>query len=210
MNIDTARASLRRSRVVAIIRGTYTREQILAVSDALQAGGVTAMEVTLNSADALSHIRSLAAHAGDRMIIGAGTVRTPTHVAQAIDAGAQFLISPGFDPASVTRSLEAGVLHLPGVFTASEAQAASAMGCRMLKLFPCDTLSPVYLKALRAPLEDVEFVPTGGVNASNIADWKRAGAAAVAAGSSLVSGAGQSMSELTARAKAMRDAWEQA
>lgn len=208
MDIDTARSSLKQSRVIAIIRGTYTREQILAIADALQAGGVTAMEVTLNSDHAMNHIHALRDHVGERMIIGAGTVRTPTQVDDAIAAGAQFLISPGFDPASVARSLEAGVLHLPGVLTPTEAQSASAMGCRMLKLFPCDTLTPTYLKALRAPLDDVEFVPTGGVSASNIADWKHAGAVAVAAGSSLVSKAGQSMAELTTRARAMRDAWE--
>jgi len=207
---DHTAEQIRSSRVIAIVRGTFDSRQILSVAQALRDGGVTAMEVTLNSESALEHIAMLHQEIGHAMLIGAGTVRTPEQVDRAVAAGAQFLISPGFDPASVERSTASGVLHLPGVFTPSEAQQAAAMGCKLLKLFPCDTLTPDYLKALRAPLNDIEFVPTGGIGARNIAAWKRAGAFAVAVGSSLVSGPTQPLDEITLRCKTMRDAWEAA
>src|SRR5690606_18551538 len=118
--------------------------------------------------------------------------------------------SPGFDPASVMHSQAIGVLHLPGVFTPSEAMAAAAAGCRLLKLFPCDIVGPAYLKALRAPLDDIGFVPTGGVSAANAAAWRSAGAAAVAVGSSLVAGPDQPSDALLAAARAMVEAWQNA
>ena len=209
-NIDNAEATIRRGGIVAIVRGKYEQSKILAIADTLAAAGVTAMEVTLNSANAREHIAALRRHVGDRMLIGAGTVRTPQQVDESIATGAQFLVSPGFCPDSVVRSLKADVLHLPGVFTATEAQQAASMGCRMLKLFPADTMGPAYLKALRAPFDDVNFVPTGGVNAANIGDWRRAGAVAVAAGSTLISGPDQSIEDLAQRAAAMRRGWEEA
>jgi len=167
VNKSTITESITRVRsggIIAIIRGRFTSPQVLTIADALATAGVTAMEVTLNSPDALTHITALQDQFGSRLLIGAGTVRNVEHVSAAIAAGAMFLISPGFDPASVAAAVKADVLHLPGVYTATEAQQAASAGARMLKLFPCDTLSPTYLKALRAPLDDVDFVPTGGVS----------------------------------------------
>lgn len=209
-NIEASIARVRAGGIVAIVRGTFSTEQILAIGDTLADAGITAMEVTLNSPGAPDHIAALRRRVGDRMLVGAGTVRTPKQVDESIAAGAQFLVSPGFDPDSVAKSLKADVLHLPGVFTPTEAQQAAGMGCRLLKLFPADTLGPTYLRAVRAPLDDVDFVPTGGVNVANIADWRRAGAAAVAAGSTLISGPNQPITELAQRAAAMRRAWEEA
>ncbi len=210
LHIEDATNRFRSCGVVAIIRGKFSCKQVLSIAEGLLAGGLTAMEVTLNSDAATDHIAMLRRHFGDRMLIGAGTVRTPQHVDISLAAGAQFLISPGFDPASVARSREAGALHLPGVFTATEAQAAANAGCHLLKLFPCDAVGPGYLKALRAPFDDVDFCPTGGITADNMATWRNAGAVAVAAGSSLVSGPNQSTAEVTTRATAMRRAWEAA
>jgi Entner-Doudoroff aldolase len=207
-NIVEASDRIRQGGVVAIIRGTFTTKYVLTIADAMASAGLAAMEVTLNSPDAIAHIKALIDHAGGKLLIGAGTVRNPADVDKAIAAGAQFLISPGFDPASVLRSQEKGVLHLPGVYTASEAQQAFNLGCRMQKLFPADQLNPAYLKALRAPLHDIDFVPTGGVGVANIAAWRAAGAAAVAVGTSLVASADQTPDDLLARAKALRQAWE--
>ena len=92
------------------------------------------------------------------------------------------MVSPNFDHETVSFTLGKGLLHLPGVFTATEAQTAFAAGCRMLKLFPMETGGPAYLKALRAPLNDIEFVPTGGVSLENIAEYARAGAVATGLG----------------------------
>jgi Entner-Doudoroff aldolase len=176
----------------------------------LVAAGVDVMEVTLNSTDALAAIAQLRKHLGGQMWVGAGTVRTSAQVETAVGAGAQFIVSPNFDPASVAASQTKGILHLPGVFTASEVQAAFAAGCRMVKLFPADLLGPAYLKALRAPLDDVEFVPTGGLAADNLPDYVRAGAVAVGVGSALIAGPQQSLDEIRTRAAQLRAAWERA
>jgi 2-dehydro-3-deoxyphosphogluconate aldolase/(4S)-4-hydroxy-2-oxoglutarate aldolase len=208
LTIDQTAARIRSGGVVAIIRGKFTTQYVLTIADAMAEAGLAAMEVTLNSPDAAAHIAAAAKHVGDRLLVGAGTVRTPGDVDTAIAAGAQFLISPGFDPDSVKRSREKGMLHLPGVYTASEAQQAFNLGCRMQKLFPADQISPAYLKALRAPLHDIDFVPTGGVGVDNIAAWRKAGAAAVAVGTSLVASADHTPEELLNRAEALSAAWK--
>jgi 2-dehydro-3-deoxyphosphogluconate aldolase/(4S)-4-hydroxy-2-oxoglutarate aldolase len=129
----------------------------------------------------------------------------------ACEAGAQFLVSPNFDYDTVSFARMNDLLHLPGVFTTTEAQIAFAAGCRMLKLFPMEALAsgPAYLKALRAPLNDIDFVPTGGISLENIADYARAGAVAVGLGSKLVLNREQTSKDLTERAQALRQAWEQ-
>jgi len=209
-SIEAAAERFRAGGVLAIIRGRFEAAALLAIAGALRDAGLTAMEVTLNSPGAADHIAALRAQFGTSMLIGAGTVRTAAQVDEAIAAGAEFLVSPGFDAASVVRSRAAGVLHLPGVLTPSEAQQAAIAGCRMLKLFPADAFGPGYLKSIRAPLDDVDFVPTGGVTADNIAAWRSAGAVAVAAGSTLIRGPDQPIDEVFARATAMRQAWESA
>lgn len=202
--------ALRQAGLIAIFRGAFTREQLLELADALVAGGVTALELTLNSADALSHLPRLKRHLGSRALVGAGTVRAASEVDAALDAGAAFLIAPTFDPASVTRAHARGALLLPGVFTASEAQAAWAAGCPLVKLFPADALGPSYLKALRAPLDDIGFVPTGGIQVDNLSAYVGAGAVAFGVGSALVAGPEQSPDDLSVRARRFTLALRQA
>jgi 2-dehydro-3-deoxyphosphogluconate aldolase/(4S)-4-hydroxy-2-oxoglutarate aldolase len=208
--IELATQQIKQAGVIAILRGDFTLEDMLRLGDALLSGGVTVMEVTLNSPAALPSLPLLRKHFGSNMLVGAGTVRDAGAARRAIAAGAQFLVSPNFDADSVQHSLGMDILHLPGVLTPTEVQSAFAAGCRMLKLFPCDALGPAYLKALRAPLDDVDFVPTGGVTLDNISDYARAGAAAVGLGSSLIAGPSQSAAELAARAAALKQAWEAA
>jgi Entner-Doudoroff aldolase len=207
---DETRELIRQGGIIAILRGDFAVDDMLRLAEALLAGGVNLLEVTLNSKQALAALPALRRTLGAHMLIGAGTVRWATQVQPALDAGAQFLVSPNFDPDTVLRARSAGLLHLPGVFTPTEAQTAFAAGCTMLKLFPSDAVGPAYLKALRAPLDDVEFVPTGGVSLENIAAYARAGAAAVGLGSQLVAGRGQGSAELKARAAALRAAWQEA
>ncbi|CAG0975607.1 partial 2-dehydro-3-deoxyphosphogluconate aldolase / (4S)-4-hydroxy-2-oxoglutarate aldolase, partial [Anaerolineae bacterium] len=138
---------------------------------------------------------------------GAGTIRRVAHVDEALALGAQFIVSPNFDPASVARSQAANVLHLPGVATPTEAETAFAAGCAMLKLFPADVLGgPTYLKAIRAPLDDIAFVPTGGIEPGNAGLYRRAGAAALGLGGSLVS-RNWTPETLASRARALVDSW---
>lgn len=196
-----AEALIREAGIVAIIRGDYSVGRLLEMAAALEEGGVRVMEVTLNSSGAIEAIGALRGRSDRGTLVGAGTVRTPGDVGRALEAGAQFLVSPGVHPESIASSHEAGVLHLPGVFTATEAQLAHSLGCRMVKLFPAAAGGPGYLKALRAPLDDVDFVPTGGVSPENAADYLRAGAAALGVGSELVDGPRGDLGELTARAR---------
>ena len=199
VSAEDAACRMREVGIIAIVRGDYSLSQLRDIADVLEEGGVGVMEVTLNSTSALECIAALRSFAGNRLLVGAGTVRTPEDVDRALEAGAQFLVSPNFDPESAFCAIDAGVLHLPGVFTASEAQQALRAGCRMQKLFPAGQLGPSYLEALRAPLGDIEFVPTGGIDAGNVAAFVRAGAVALGIGSALVAGPRQDLSALRQR-----------
>lgn len=201
---------IRAQGLVAIIRGNFTRQQILAIGEVLLAAGTPVMEVTLNTTDALGAIAALRQQFGDQLIVGAGTVRTAEQLQQTVAAGAQFTVAPNLDLATVDQAHQHDLLHLPGVFTPTEVQTAFVAGCRMVKLFPSEIVGPRYLKALRAPLDDVDLVPTGGITPENIADYVRAGAAAAGIGSALVTGPNQSLDDLAARARALRSAWNAA
>lgn len=201
---------LKQAGVIAIVRGDFSGEHILEAAGALRSANVSAIEVTLNTPGVFDAIAQLCRAFDDTLLVGIGTVRTRAQAEHAIAAGARFLVSPNFDAATVAYTHAQDILHLPGVFTATEAQTAFAAGCHMVKLFPADMLGPAYLQALRAPLDDIEFVPTGGISAQNIPEYARAGAAAVGVGSALLTGNAQSAEEIFARGTALRAAWEQA
>ena len=184
--------------LISIVRGGFSVKETLQLAEALLAGGVKIAEVTLNSAHALEAIPELQRQFGLDLLVGAGTVRSAEDVTKAVDAGASFLIAPCLDLPSVEVAAQQDVLLLPGIFTASEAQAAFAAGCSTVKLFPADTGGPAYLKALRAPLEHIDFVPTGGVTAETLADFHRAGAVAFGVGSALVQNVEVTKEELQA------------
>ncbi|HKY54689.1 MAG TPA: bifunctional 4-hydroxy-2-oxoglutarate aldolase/2-dehydro-3-deoxy-phosphogluconate aldolase [Anaerolineales bacterium] len=210
-SIEVASEKIKQTGIIAILRGDFSVDDMIRVGEALIAGTVRIMEVTLNSPSAITALPELRKHFGEEMLIGAGTVRNEFQARAARDMGAQFLVSPNFNSETVTFARTNGMLHLPGVFTATEAQTAFAAGCRILKLFPMEGLisGPAYLKAIRAPLHDIEFVPTGGVSVENIEAYARAGAVAVGLGSKLVLNRDQSSIDLTSRARALRQAWEQ-
>ena len=207
--IEITSQKIKQCGIIAILRGDFSVDETLRIGDALLAGMVRVMEVTLNSPSALIALPQLRNHFGNEMSVGAGTVRDVNQAQAALDAGAEFLVSPNFDRETFAFTLKKNLLHLPGVFTATEAQTAFAAGCKMLKLFPMEVGGPAYLKALRAPLNDIDFVPTGGISLDNIAEYARAGAVAVGLGSKLVDRQ-QSSAELTKRAKALHQAWDEA
>jgi 2-dehydro-3-deoxyphosphogluconate aldolase / (4S)-4-hydroxy-2-oxoglutarate aldolase len=171
--------------IIAIVRGDYAAH-IGELSAALYAGGVRVMEVTLNSPGALDMIAALAAQWTGRMLIGAGTVLTVAQVDAAATAGAAFCVSPDTFAPVVERAAGLGLEPIPGAFTPSEIRTAARAGARFVKLFPAMPAGPAYLSQLRAPLDDVLFVPTGGVDEGNLAAFVRAGAVAAGVGSSLV------------------------
>ena len=196
--------------LVAIVRGNFPIQKVLQIGDALLASPVLVVEVTLNTTGALESISLLRERFGDKMLVGAGTVRTVQQFRESVAAGAQFTVSPNLDMATVEAALAADILHLPGVFTPTEAQQAFVAGCKIVKLFPSEVVGPKYLKAIRAPLDDIKFIPTGGITPENVGDYIRAGAAAVGLGSALITGPDQPTDDLIKRARAIRNAWKEA
>lgn len=208
LNAGETAQRLQDNGIIPIVRGDFSAQKVLEIGDALLASSILAMEVTMNTPGALDLIEMLRARLGEHMLIGAGTVRTLAQFEAAVAAGAQFTLAPGFNPTIVERARSRDVLHIPGVFTPSEIEEAWSMGCPLLKLFPADFGGPAYLKAVRAPLNDVALVPTGGVSPENAAAYARAGAAALGVGSCLIAGPDQPASDLITRARALRAAWE--
>ena len=199
---------IRAEGLIAIVRGGFSLEEVLTVGDAMLAAPLPLLEVTLNTTGALNAIEALRIRFGDHMVIGAGTVRDSGQAREAISAGAQFLVAPNLDLPTVKEAHAQDTLMLPGVFTPSEIQQAVLAGCQMVKLFPC--LGTSYLKAVRAPLSDVDFIPTGGIDAGNIGDFRKAGAVAVGIGSSLVGSGDIDQAELITKARELKSNWEAA
>jgi len=201
---------VRETGLIAIIRGKFSRNQVVGIAETLLTHQIPVMEVTLNTTGALESIRQLRAQFGDRLVVGAGTVRTADQFAAALAAGAQFTVAPNLDLATAQAAQQQNILHLPGVFTPTEAQTAFVAGCRMIKLFPSEIVGPRYIKAIRAPLDDIEIVPTGGISADNIGEYIKAGIVAAGIGSALVTGPTQDLDDLANRARALRQAWNTA
>jgi 2-dehydro-3-deoxyphosphogluconate aldolase/(4S)-4-hydroxy-2-oxoglutarate aldolase len=174
--------------IVAVIR-LRDPGKLRAVVDAIVAGGVQALEVTMTVPGAVELIRGLAPTLPEGFLLGAGTVIDPATAHAVIDAGAQFVISPVFRRAVIEACHARGVPAVPGCFTPTEILEAHDAGADIVKVFPATTLGPQYIKDVRAPLPQVRLMPTGGVTPDNAGDWIRAGAVAVAAGSSLLDSA---------------------
>lgn len=194
--------AIRDGGVIAIARGV-PRGTLRAAAAVLLEAGVLALEVTLDSPEALDEIAWLRAHWGGRMAIGAGTVLTTGQVREAKAAGAQFVVSPNVDAAVIGATVEAGLVSVPGAMTATETLQARAAGATFVKLFPAGVLGPDYLRALRGPLSDVPFVPTGGVGPDNAEAFIRAGAVAVAVGGELFGKGADPVSAVADRARAL-------
>ncbi|MGI5145183.1 bifunctional 4-hydroxy-2-oxoglutarate aldolase/2-dehydro-3-deoxy-phosphogluconate aldolase [Plantactinospora sp. CA-294935] len=141
-----------------------------ALAAALTEGGLRAIEVTFRTAAAADAIRLMAERPD--LLVGAGTVLTPAQVDQAAEAGARFVVSPGFSPAVVRHCQQRGLPVFPGAATATEIQMALDAGLDTVKFFPAEQLGGVgMVKALAAPFRSVRFIPTGGVNTGNLADY---------------------------------------
>jgi 2-dehydro-3-deoxyphosphogluconate aldolase/(4S)-4-hydroxy-2-oxoglutarate aldolase len=172
--------------VIAVVRARKT-EQVLPLSEALLAGGVIAIEITMTTPNAVAAIREASAKLGERALIGVGTILKPYDCQQALDAGAQFIVSPICRTELVALAHGANKPIMLGAYTPTEAQLAYEAGSDFVKIFPADGLGPNYIKALRAPLPHLRIVPTGGVDLKTIGEFFKAGCVAVGVGSSLVS-----------------------
>jgi Entner-Doudoroff aldolase len=173
-------------RVIAIVRGDFSNH-LEAMTEAMIEAGLTALEITLNSPDAMISIARLSARFDSQLAIGAGTVLHVDEVERAADAGARFIVSPNRNASVITATRKHNLLSLPGCFTPSEVVEAVEAGADAVKLFPASCLGPAFVKALRGPLPDVRAVPTGGVTPETARAYFAAGAWVVGVGSELIS-----------------------
>jgi len=195
--------------LLPVIRAASATHAVAAV-EAILAGGICIFEITLTVPGAVQVIESLVKRFGARALIGAGTVLTPDQAEACIDAGAEFIVSPGFDAPTVELVLKKGLPCMPGALTPTEVITAWKAGVDMVKIFPCSAMGGAkYLRALKGPLPQVKMLPTGGVNATTAHEYLAAGASALGIGSELVVASALAAGELdviTARAKELVDA----
>jgi 2-dehydro-3-deoxyphosphogluconate aldolase/(4S)-4-hydroxy-2-oxoglutarate aldolase len=196
------------AQVVAILR-FVDPDKVGYTVDALLEGGITALEVTLNSPGALDQIRAAVAACGDRAVVGAGTVLDGAAAVNAIMAGAQFLVAPNLKDEVLRAAGRYGIPALPGAMTPTEIEAAAEAGADIVKVFPAGTLGPRYFKEVKAPLGHITLMATGGITVENAAEFIRNGADLVGVGGQLVNQeliAQGRWSEISDRARRIIDA----
>jgi 2-dehydro-3-deoxyphosphogluconate aldolase/(4S)-4-hydroxy-2-oxoglutarate aldolase len=174
--------------VIGVIR-LKAAGRLQSVADALAAGGVRALEVTMTVPGAVDLIRQLAPALPDGFLLGAGTVLDAATAHAVIDAGASFVVSPVLRPEVIDACHEREVVAVPGCFSPTEILAAHERGADIVKVFPSTSLGPTFIKDVLGPLPHVKLMPTGGVTIENAGAWIAAGAVAVGLGSALVSAA---------------------
>lgn len=178
-------AEINRTRIIAILRGVRESD-IESLAEALLAGGITVLEITLNTPGAAGMIRKLQHSYGDRLYIGAGTVLDSDDLQVALDAGASFIVTPNTDEAVISRCRDLQIPIFPGAMTPSEVVRAWKAGATAVKLFPSASLGLDYIKELQGPLKHIPMVAVGGVNTENIAEFIRSGCYAVGIGSYVI------------------------
>ena len=186
MRKQDVRSIIEKVGIVPVIRAS-SAEQARFAADCVAKGGVPIVEITMTVPGAVEVIRELV-KAMPQVLVGAGTVLNEGSARQCADAGAQFLVTPGFNAPTVAAARERDLLIMVGALTPSEIMAASDSGADFVKVFPCGSMGgPKYIQALRGPFPRVPFVPTGGVNLETAADYIRAGAAALGVGGEMIS-----------------------
>lgn len=171
--------------VVAVIRNV-PKEKVSKIAESLIAGGVNALEVTLDADDAFHVIEKLVSEFKDQAVIGAGTVLDAISAELAIRSGAEFIVSPVLKEEVIKTTLRNGKVSIPGANTPTEMLTAIEFGAHIVKVFPASVGGPEFIKNVRGPLPQISIIPTGGINFENAAAFIKAGAIAVGAGGNLV------------------------
>ena len=183
--------AIKEHKLIAIVRGAEA-DKCIAISQALYEGGFKAVEITYNMKDPTSWeetaktIGAVKEAFAGKMIVGAGTVTCPELVDLTHKYGGEFIISPNFSEAVVRRTVELGMVSIPGALTPTEVYNAHAAGADFVKLFPAGTMGPGYVKSIKAPLSNIELLATGGIDENNVADYLKAGAVGAGIGGNLV------------------------
>ncbi|HIJ72092.1 MAG TPA: bifunctional 4-hydroxy-2-oxoglutarate aldolase/2-dehydro-3-deoxy-phosphogluconate aldolase [Planctomycetes bacterium] len=178
--------TIRRHKIIVIVRGVGGAK-IIDIANALYAGGIRLMEVTCNTPGATQMIQKLAKEMTGKMIIGAGTVITKDLCEQVIKAGAEYIVAPDVNPEVIDYAIAHDVAVLPGAATATEILTAVRAGAQMVKIFPAAALGTDYIRQLRGPIDNVDFVAVGGVRLDNIDEFISAGCVAFGIGGAVIS-----------------------
>ncbi len=183
---ENVMARIREIGIVPVVRAASADEAFAAV-EAIRAGGIPILEITLTVPGAVEIIRQLTQRIGDEALIGAGTVLDAGTAEECIDAGARFVVSPALDVPTIEACRRRGVPVFPGALTPTEVVTAWKAGASAIKIFPANAVGGAsYLKSLKAPLPQVELLPTGGVSLKTVAEFIAAGAFALGVGADLV------------------------
>lgn len=185
MNRDEVREQIFKNKVVAVVR-TKNPDQLPYIINALVEGGVIGIELTMTIPNAIDAIAKAAKEFGDKILLGVGSVTSAYIANRAIDAGANFVVSPVYNQGVVDATIAQNKLIIPAGFTPTEIQNAYEKGADFVKIFPADNLGMSFIKSIKAPLPHLNVIPTGGVTIENAIDWINHGASAVGIGSALV------------------------
>src|SRR3954470_23966014 len=183
---ETTAQIIERVGLIPVLRAKNPR-QAHAVVEAMIAGGVTVVEVTMTCPDACGILKALKEEYGSKLLLGSGTVTTAAEAEETINAGAEFVVSPSLHPEVIAATKAAGKLSVPGALTPTEVITAHRAGAEYVKIFPCSAMGGAsYLKSLLAPFPFLKLIPTGGVTIETAEEFIRAGARALGVGSDLV------------------------
>jgi 2-dehydro-3-deoxyphosphogluconate aldolase/(4S)-4-hydroxy-2-oxoglutarate aldolase len=209
MTRDEVLSRIKAVAVVPIVR-TPTAETALAAVEAVLAGGIDCVEITLTVQNAVKAIEAVADRYGDRVLLGAGTVLDPESARICMLAGAQFIVTPSLNVRTVEMARRYSKPIFPGGLTPTEVLTGWEAGADGIKVFPCSAVGGVkYIKALKGPFPQIELIPTGGVNLETVGDFLKAGCAAVGVGSELVDAktvTARDYKSITKRARQFREA----
>ena len=186
---DETTKTLERVGLIPVLRAS-SMEAGHALVDAMMAGGVTVVEVTMTVPNALTLLRELKVKHGDKLLLGSGTVTDAAQAEATIEAGAEFVVSPSLHLDVIAATKRLGKVSIPGALTPTEVITAWRAGADYVKVFPCSAMGGAsYLKSLRAPFPELKLIPTGGVTLQTAADFLNAGARALGVGADLVNAA---------------------
>jgi len=179
-------ALIREVGLIPIVRAQSAEDALLA-AEAVLSGGINIAEITMTVPNALRVMERVAERHGEKVLLGAGTILDPESCRSALLAGAEFIVTPSLEPRVIEVARRYSKPCFPGALTPTEIVAAWQAGADMVKIFPCGPVGgPKYIKALKGPFPQIDFVPTGGVDLETTPEFIKAGAAAVAAGGELV------------------------
>lgn len=189
MSIEDVIRKIGEVGIVPVVRAASVTEANRAV-EAILAGGIPVVEITMTVPGAVSVIREVVKQYGEKVLVGAGTVTNAEQAESSLRAGAEFLVSPGLSLPVLSVARASEKLAIPGALTPTELMNAQEHGAKLVKIFPCGNVGgPKYVKSLKAPFPNASLIPTGGVNAANAGEFIAAGAFALGVGADLVDAA---------------------